>query len=181
MPVQQYPASQLTQRAQQAHALHSLHQMPTQRTQQQRPVQAMGQLPMAQRGQQSQPAQAAMQHPAAQCAPRLQPGRHIANISGAQQASQPSLTASLQQQMQDLEAHRMQQLLQQRMSLPSAQGMANGTSMQGMRPSGQGLSGLRPNVTNQRYMGHGALQASDSVIAGAVPRPAGVRLPMAVP
>ena len=172
---QQYTTSQVPQmHAKQSRVLQSLHQMPAaQRGQQLRPVHAME----PQHAQHAQPAQATAQMPPAQRAQQLQSIPNMAEPSVTQQPAQstfPSL--SLQQKVQGMENRQKQHMLQQRMGAPPVQVLSSGSDLHGMRPSS-----LDPMLSGQRYRGLGALQASDSVRAGAVPRPTNARLPMAVP
>ena len=172
---QQYAASQVPQmHAKQSRALQSLHQMPAaQRAQQLRPVHAME----PQRAQHAQAAQATAQMPPAQRAQQLQFIPNMAEPSVTQQPTQPTFPSlSLQQQAQELENRHKQHMLQQRMGAPAVQVLPSESELHGMRPSS-----LNPILSGQRFRGLGALRASDSIRAGAVPRPTSARLPMAVP
>ena len=169
---QQYVASQVPQmHVKQSRGLQSLHQMPAvQRAQQLRHVHAM-------EPQHAQAAQATAQMPPAQRAQQMQSIPNMAEPSVSQQPVQPTFPSlSLQQQVLGMENRHKQHMLQQRMGAPAGQ----------VLPSGSDLHGMRPSILNsihsgQKFLGLGALQASDSVRAGAVPRPTNARLPMAVP
>ena len=172
---QQYAASQVSQmHAKQSRALQTLHQMPAaQRAQQLRSVHAME----PQRAQHAQAAQATAQVPPAQHAQQLQFIPNVAEPSVTQQPAQPTFPSlSLQQQAQGLENRHKQHMLQQRMGAPAVQVLPSGSDLHGMRPSS-----LNPILSGQRFRGLGALQASDSVRAAAMPQPTNTRLPMAVP
>lgn len=75
-----------------------------------------------------------------------------------------------------MENRQRRQFLQQRLGVPPAHVMPGGQDLRGMRSSS-----LNSILSGQRFMGLGALQGADPVLAGAVPRPTGARLPMAVP
>ena len=182
IPMQQhYPASQVPQmHVQPSVALHSLQQIrpAAQRVQHQRPVHAMEQLPIPQRVQHAQAAQVAAQMPPAQRAQQLRLVTTMAEPSVTQQATQPAFPSlSLQQQVQEMESRHRRHLMQQSLGVPPAQMLPSGPNLQGMRPSNLN----HPMLSGQSFAGLGALQASDSVPAGILPRPTAARLPMAVP
>ena len=175
---QQYLASQVPQmHAQQSRALQSLQQQvpAPQHAQQLRSLRAMEPLSVPQRAQHAQAVQGTAQMPPAQHAQQLQSIPTMAEPSVTQQPTQSTFpSSSLQQQAQELEYRRRQHLLQQHLGVPSVQVASSGSDLHGMRPSSLG-----PILSGQRLRGLGALQASESVLAGAVPTNA--RLPMAVP
>ena len=181
LPMQQpYLAPQVPQmHAQQPWALKSLQQVPAaqhaQHAQQLRSIHAMEPLSVPQRAQHAQAAQAIAQMPPAQHAQQLQSIPTMAEPSVTQQPTQSTFpSSSLQQQAQEFEYRRRQHLLQQRLGVPSVQVASSGSDLHGMRPSSLG-----PILSGQRLRGLGALQASEAIMAGAVPTNA--RLPMAVP
>ena len=180
---QQLQAAQVPQHAQQSRALqmsaaqHAQHAQHAQRAQHQRPLLSMEQGPVPQRSQYAQEAQAPPLTPTAQRVQQLQSRLTMAEPSGIQQATQPPFSSlSLQQQVEEMENWQRRQFLQQRLGVPAAQVLPSGQDLHGLRSSS-----LNSILSGQRYMGLGALQAPDSVLAGAVPRPTGARLPMAVP
>ena len=183
----QVAAAQQQLRQQQQHQqqlqAQSMMQMPTgqraQHAQHQQSVQGLSQLSVPHR---AQHAQNAAQLSAAQRAQQLQSLQALSQAPVGQLASQqPSLTSSLQQQQQELERRKWQQMLQQRLAMQPAGALSAGAELQGHLPARQIPSGADagPNLNGQHFMGLGALQASNSMMAGAVPRPPG--RPMVVP
>ena len=183
----QMAAAQQQLRQQQQHQqqlqAQSMMQMPTgqraQHAQHQQSVQGLSQLSVPHR---AQHAQNAAQLSAAQRAQQLQSLQALSQAPVGQLASQqPSLTSSLQQQQQELERRKWQQMLQQRLAMQPAGALSAGAELQGHLPARQIPSGADagPKLNGQHFMGLGALQASNSMMAGAVPRPPG--RPMVVP
>ncbi|DBB00143.1 TPA: hypothetical protein ACH3X1_013988 [Trebouxia sp. C0004] len=151
-----------------------------QQHQQQLQAQSMMQLPTGQRAQHAQHQQSVPHR--AQPAQQLQSLQALSQAPVGQLASQqPSLTSSLQQQQQELERRKWQQMLQQRVGMQPARMLSTGAELQGHLPARQipSVADAGPNLTGQHFMGLGALQASNSMMVGAVPRPPG--RPMVVP
>lgn len=183
----QMAAAQQQLRQQQQHQqqlqAQSMMQMPTgqhaQHAQHQQTVQGLSQLSVPHR---AQHAQNAAQLSAAQRAQQLQSLQALSQAPVGQLASQqPSLTSSLQQQQQELERRKWQQMLQQRLGMPPTVALSTGAEPQGHLPARQipSVADAGANLSGQHFMGLGALQASNSMMVGAVPRPPG--RPMVVP
>jgi len=180
---QQQQHQQQQQQHQQQLQAQSMMQMPTgqraQHAQHQQPVQGLNQLSVPHRAQHSQNA---AQLSAAQRAQQLQSLQALSQAPVGQLASQqPSLTSSLQQQQQELERRKWQQMLQQRLGMQPAGALSAGPELQGHLPARQIplVADAGPKSSGQHFMGLGALQASNNMMAGAVPRPPG--RPMVVP
>ena len=187
-PVQDLPhlsaAQQQRRQQQQQQVQHLAHMAAAQHAQhtQQHASSGLGQVPVAQRGQYPQSYRHSSQLSAAQRAQQLQSLQSMAQASAGQMAPhQHSLTSSLQQQQQELERHRWQQLLQQRLGMPGAQHLLAGHELQGHLPARQNPAAAGPSssMLEQQFMGLGALKASNTMMAGAVPRPS--VLPVVVP
>ena len=150
--------------------------------QHQHPVQGLSQQLVQQHAQHPQAFQNASQISAAQRAQQLQSLQGMSQgLAGQLPAQQPPLTAALQQQQQELERRKWHQLLQQRLGMPPGGAVPAGVNLQEQLLARQNLAAVESgsSLLGQQVMGLGALNASNNMMAGAVPRPPG--MPMVVP
>lgn len=155
---------------------------PAQHAQHQHPVQGLSQQLVPQHAQHPQAFQSASQISAAQRAQQLQSLQGMSQgLAGQLPPQQPPLTAALQQQQQELERRKWHQLLQQRLGMPPGGAVPAGVNIQEQLLARQNLAAVESgsSLLGRQVMGLGALNASNNMMAGAVPRPPG--MPMLVP